>query len=148
MLVAFCALGAAGPMAAAECEGRETATKLLVHVTGVSGSRGEVAVTVYPDDPRRFLAPKGKLLRARVPARTPVTSACFWLPRAGVYAIAVYHDTNADHDFNRNLAGLPVEGFGFSNDPPTSIGLPPFRSVRFSVAGPESVIRVKLRYLR
>ena len=37
-----------------------------VQVSGVSPAQGEVAVTLYPDDSRRFLAPKGKLARARV----------------------------------------------------------------------------------
>ena len=33
--------------------------------------------------------------------------------------MAIYHDANGDHDFNRSLVGLPTEGFGFSNNPET-----------------------------
>ena len=52
----------------------------------------------------------------------------------------VYHDINADHDFNRSLVGMPTEGYGFSNDAPTTIGLPAYNTVRFRVpAGASSM---------
>ena len=141
-------LAATGPARAAdECEGAPGAARLVVQVTGAQPVKGEVAVTIYPDNPRRFLASKGKLARQRVKTAEP-SVACFWLPAAGYYAIAVYHDANADRDFNRNLIGLPTEGFGFSNDAPTAVGLPAFSAVRFKVDAGENTIKIKLRYLR
>lgn len=130
------------------CGGQPSATKLVVQVAGVRAARGEVAVTLYPDEPRRFLAPKGKLLRERTPAKVQAITACFFLPRPGHYAVAVYHDENGDRDFNRTLVGLPAEGFGFSNDPSTTTGLPAFKAVRFQAGSGETQIRLKLRYLK
>jgi uncharacterized protein (DUF2141 family) len=130
------------------CEGPPGATRLTVLVEGVRAARGEVAVTVYPDEPKRFLAPKGKLLRKRTPAAAPATTACFFLPKPGYYAVAVYHDEDGDHHFKRTFVGLPAEGFGFSNDPSTSTGLPPFKAVRFQAGVGETQIRLKLRYLK
>lgn len=146
----FAGLLAAGAPAAAEeaCAGKPSANRLTVQVNGVRASQGQMAVTLYPDDSKRFLAPKGKLLRQRVKAVAPSTSTCFYLPGAGTYAIAVYHDANADEDFNRNAVGMPTEGFGFSNDPSTRLGLPTFNSVRFTVRGGESRIAIQMRYLR
>lgn len=131
------------------CEGGAggAKVKLTVHNVGLRSAAGEVAVTVYPDDPRRFLAHHGKLLRARVPAVLPVTSACFWV-QPGVYAVAVYHDQNGNHDFDRNAIGMPVEGYGFSNDAPTRFSLPAFDTVRFRVPPTGQTIRVKMRYPR
>jgi uncharacterized protein (DUF2141 family) len=105
---------------------------------------GEVAFTVYPDDKKRFLAKGGKLVRARVAASSP--RACFWL-KPGHYAVAQYHDENSDHDFNRTLFA-PKEGFGFSNDAPTSIGLPSFDAARTALAPSGTVVRMKMRYRR
>jgi len=141
-------LHVATPATAAECAGKPSAHQLTVQVTGLSAAQGEVAVTLYPDDVRRFLAPRGKLARLRVKATTPVTRACFWLPQPGVYAIAVYHDANGDEDFNRTATGMPAEGFGFSNDAPTRVGLPSFDKVRFRARGGESSLPVKMRYGR
>lgn len=120
--------------------------RLSVEASGLRSAAGEVAFTVYPDNQRRFLAPGGKLLRVRVPARLPVTRACFWL-RPGRYALAQYHDENADHDFNRKLL-RPTEGFGFSNDPSTSGGVPRLRSVLFSLSAEGRTVRMRMRYLR
>src|SRR5687767_962746 len=114
-----------------DCEGVRSGTRLVVAVSGVRAARGEVVVTLYPDNARRFLAPRSKLLRVRTPAQTPVTTACFWLPAPAHYALAVYHDENGNRDFDRTLIGLPAEGFGFSNDPPTPSSLPSFKAVRF-----------------
>jgi uncharacterized protein (DUF2141 family) len=144
-------LGLATSAAAAtadDCEGRESQTKLTVQVTGVRAAKGEMAVTLYPDDAKRFLAPHQKLARVRAVAQAPMTTACFWLPAPGFYALSVYHDENANHDFDRTVLGLPAEGFAFSNDPPTPTALPPFKAVRFKTGEGETRIKVKLRYLR
>jgi len=139
---------ASAAIAADGCEGRAGAHKLVVQVTGVRGARGQMAVTLYPDDAKRFLAPHRKLLRVRATAQTPTTTACFWLPAPAYYAVSVYHDENGNRDFDRTRIGLPAEGFAFSNDPSTLTGLPAFREVRVKAAAGETRIRVKLRYLR
>lgn len=123
-----------------------TSSKLVVQVNGVKPPAGEVAITLYPDDKRRFLAKGGKLARERVKAAASVR-ACFWAP-PGFYAIAVYHDRDGDRDFDRTLLGLPAEGFGFSNDPDTKTGLPPFGSVRFRVGPGERLSTIQMKYLR
>lgn len=133
---------------AAECAGKPGGPRLDVEVVGMRSARGQVAVTLYPDQARRFLAPGGKLLRVRETTTLPATKACFHLPQAGFYAIAVYHDANGDADFNRTMVGLPAEGFGFSNDVPTPTALPPFQAVRFRVAPDGGTLRIRMRYLR
>ena len=118
--------------------------RLTVLATGVRDARGEIAVTVYPDVKRRFLAKGGKLSRARVPAVAGTTEACFWLA-PGSYPVAVYHDANGDRDFNRTLF-YPKEGFGFSNDAPTTFGLPAFDKVRAPVGPGATTLRIRMRY--
>jgi len=133
--------------ASAACVGQAAGTvRLDVVATDLRNGNGEVAFTVYPDDRRRFLAKGGKLLRARVPARAPATRACFLLP-PGSYAIAQYHDENGDHHFNRTLL-VPKEGFGFSNDAPTSVGLPSLAATRFALGAGGGTMRMRMRYRR
>ena len=148
--MALSAAGAlwSGAAAADDCAGAPGSTMLNVHVEGVRAAKGDVTVTVYPDDAKRFLAPKSKLARERPTAKAPETTACFTLPGPGYYAVAVYHDANGDNDFNRTLIGLPAEGFGFTNDPSTVTGLPSFKSVRFQVGPGETQLPIKLRYLK
>ncbi|MGN6376842.1 MAG: DUF2141 domain-containing protein [Sphingomonas sp.] len=145
---AVLATAAAPARAASECVGDPGGdrVKLEIAATAVRDARGEVAFTVYPDDRQRFLAAHGKLARARVPAAAPVTRACFWLA-PGSYAVATYHDENGDHHFNRTLFAAK-EGFGFSNDAPTTFGLPTLESARFRLPSGGATISIKTRYKR
>jgi uncharacterized protein (DUF2141 family) len=138
--------GAGSIPAAGDCEGRPTGAKLVVQVAQLKSNQGEVAVTLYPSDPRRFMAPRGKLLRVRIKANTPVTQACFYLPRPDAYAVAVYHDTNANHDFDRTAVGLPSEGYGFSNNASTKLGVPTFEAARFTAGSGDTTLRIRMRY--
>ncbi len=133
-----------------ECVGRKTATRLNVQVGALRSNAGQVVITVFPDDPRRFMAPRGKLARHRVTASAPMSQACFFLPSSSVaYAVFVYHDADGDKEMTRTPAGAPLEGFGFSNDAPTKLGSPSFDAVRFGLKPTgETTIRIKVRYPR
>jgi len=146
-LIALGAVAALAPTharAAETCEGTpgNGNAKLILEATTLRNSQGEVAFAIYPDDKSRFLAKGAKVGRARVSAVKP--RACFWM-KPGRYAVAQYHDENGDHKFNRTLF-VPKEGFGFSNDAPTSVGLPSFDAVRTALPASGTVIRMKMRY--
>ena len=136
----------AGAAQAAACEGAPSGVKLNVAVTGAKPAKGLLTVTVY-DSARRWLAPGQKLLRQRPKVTAGAVQACFWLPKAGTYGVAVYHDANADKDFNRTLTGMPSEGFGFSNNVAPRFALPKFEQVRFAAGAGETSQRIGLRYL-
>ncbi len=146
LLSAIALIASAGAVQAQTCTGPAGGARLYVNVNGLRAATGQVAVTIYPDNARRFLAPGGKLLRVRARAAAPTTRVCFNLPGAGTYAIAIYHDANGDEDFNRNLVGRPTEGFGFSNDAPALAALPAFRDVRFTIPAGDTTIRIQTRY--
>ena len=135
-------------LAQGSCTGTRTAASVRLETvaTSLRSGDGEVAFTVYANDPKKFLAKGGKLLRVRVPAVAPVTRACFWLP-PGQYELAIYHDENGDRKFNRTLF-IPKEGFGFSNDASTTLGLPKLEDARFTLPAGGSTVRMKMRYRR
>lgn len=120
--------------------------RLRVVVTGARKVAGNVTVTIYGPRPELFLARRSYLARQRILLQASSMEACFALSTPGDYAIAVYHDENNDHDFNRTLIGMPAEGYGFSNDAPTTVGLPSFGDVRFTVPAGESRMTIHLRY--
>lgn len=150
LAMSFVSLAAAlaAPAAAGEgdCTGTPSATHLFVNVDNVRYSRGLIAATLYTDDRRKFLAKRGSLYVGRVPARQGRTRVCIHVPAPGIYAVAVYHDADADRSFDRTGLGLPDEGFGFSNNPPTFFGLPNFDRVRIRVPRSELSTTVRLRY--
>lgn len=136
-----------GAMAAGlACDPAAPQARLQVRVAGVAKAKGNMTITVYPDDAQRFLAKGGKLQRQRLPATVPVTTACFALPAAGSYAVVVYHDANNDHDFNRTFVGMPAEGYGFSRNPKSLLGLPSLAEVRFAAHLGDNPVEISLSY--
>ncbi len=132
--------------APAGCTGPVSQNWLNVVVERVRNGSGLVAVTLYADIPSKFLAKRGSLYVGRVDAQPGTTRACIYLPQPGVYALAIYHDENANTKFDRTGIGFPVEGFGFSNNPTTLAGLPSYRSVRLNVPRSGMTARVQLKY--
>jgi uncharacterized protein (DUF2141 family) len=130
----------------AGCTGPASDTWINVVAEGLRSGDGLLALTVYADIPSKFLAKKGSLYVGRVNASAGTTRSCIFLPRTGVYAIVLYHDANANEKFDRTMIGLPAEGFGFTNNPPTIAGLPSFRSVRLNVPRTGLTTRIQMKY--
>lgn len=136
----------AQPQPPAGCTGPASGTWLNVVAEGLRNSNGLLAVTLYADDSSKFLVRHGSLYVGRVKAQSGATRACIFVPKPGVYALALYHDENADQSFDRTGMGLPAEGFGFSNNPATLAGLPTFKSVRIAIPKTGLTTRVQMKY--
>lgn len=132
--------------APAGCSGAPSSTWISVIVEGVRSSSGLVAVTLYADDSRRFLAKNGSLHVARARSVAGTTRVCITVPQTGTYALAIYHDENGNQKFDRTGIGFPAEGYGFSNNPSTLAGLPAFSSVRLAIPRAGLVSRIRLKY--
>jgi uncharacterized protein (DUF2141 family) len=141
---------AAAPAQAASpppgCTGTPSSTWINVVADGLRSGNGLLAITLYEDKASKFLVHHGSLYVGRVNATAGTTRACIFLPRPGIYALALYHDENANRSFDRTGIGLPDEGYGFSNNPPTLAGLPSFRSVRLNVPRTGLTTRVHMKY--
>lgn len=129
------------------CAGPVSDTYVNVTIDGVRNGNGLMAVTLYADEPRKFLVKHGSLYVGRVNATAGETKMCLYVPKPGVYALAVYHDEDSSRNIKRSgVLGLPEEGFGFSNNPPTIASIPSFRSVRLNVAKSGLSTRIHLKY--
>jgi uncharacterized protein (DUF2141 family) len=132
----------------AACEGMPALNQgaLHVNVSGMRSPKGNVTITIYPDDAAHFLDGKFKVARQTVPVTLPVTSACFLLPAPGAYAVALFHDENADGHLNTSALGIPTEGAGFSNNPTLYFGPPSLDKVRFSLHPGDNGVDVRVKY--
>jgi uncharacterized protein (DUF2141 family) len=65
----------------------------------------------------------------------------------GTYAMAVVHDENGNGRLDKNLLGVPSEGYGVSNNRTYALSGPNWQESTFTVTGAEPVVlQVKLRY--
>ncbi|HEY5107887.1 MAG TPA: DUF2141 domain-containing protein [Caulobacteraceae bacterium] len=127
------------------CEGAPSAARLLVVVEGVRSDQGLMTASLYPNDRDKFLVRYGALKVWRVPARAPQTRMCIWMKGPGTYAVAIYHDANANYKLDRNLFG-PTEGYGFSNNPHIAFAAPPLDAVTFQAGAGDTTVHVRLHY--
>ena len=143
---ATCCAAAATP---APCIGQDShanRSQLRIIVYGARRVAGNITYTLYGEDASRFLKPHGSIALTRVTLIGPSAEACFKVDAPGTYAVAVYHDENDNHHFDKNFFGLPAEGYGFSNDAPAPFGPPSFESARLVVRPGDNRIAIHLRY--
>ena len=121
------------------------AADLTVTVTNLRSGDGNVHYAVY-DDPDGFPSAGRWRTGGVVPAANDqVTTVISGLP-AGRYALAVYHDENANGSFDQWLFGLPLEGFGFSRDAPARFGPPKFDDAAIDLPETGAEITIRMRY--
>lgn len=126
--------------------GAPVGAQLHIAFTGLRNDNGTVSVTLYSEKPASFMAHRGWIAQDRVKPAGRQAEACFALSGPGTYAVAVYHDANDNHHFDRTFLGLPAEGYGFSNDAPTPVGPPPFSAAKFVVPPGGTTISIRMRY--
>lgn len=63
----------------------------------------------------------------------------------GDYAIAVVHDINNNGKLDKNLFGIPIESYGFSNNAAATFGAPSFDKAKFHLNGTYTV-KIKMKY--
>ena len=121
------------------------AQTLQVEVTVTNTTaQGILAVELYEENEPDFLTSRARLHRIRVPAEENQTTVCFDVPAPGVYAVATYHDLDADRRFDRRLF-LPAEPFGLSNNPRLRLRKPRFEEAAFTVGEAGASLSIALR---
>jgi uncharacterized protein (DUF2141 family) len=65
----------------------------------------------------------------------------------GTYAVVVHHDENDNRQCDRNRLGIPVEGYGVSNNRTYALQAPNWRESKFVVeGGKDRALAISLRY--
>lgn len=136
-------LGEAAAYAHVSCIGAPQEVRIVI--SNVKRSEGLVTADLYRNDEAGFLRREGRVGQARFAARAPYTVLCLNAPEAGEYAVAVYHDRNANKTFDRNSIGLPAEPFGISNNPRIRFRPPDVGEALFSVSPEGAIIEIALR---
>ena len=134
---------ARAPIEHVSCTG--AAHEVRVTVNDVRESIGLMVADLYRNDPDGFLKREGRVQQVRFAAKAPQTQFCFHAPSPGQYAIALYHDENANRTLDKMMFGLPAEPFGISNDPRLAFGPPAIEDTLFNVAEEGTFVDIRLR---
>lgn len=115
-----------------------------IEVVGLRSTKGNIEACVW-HGPEHFLAAKACATYGRVvvaPAGPTVSLKLDLKP--GEYAVSLFHDANANGKLDKNLFGMPTEGFGFSRNPVIAFSQPSYAATRFEAASATTeTIRMK-----
>ena len=92
--------------------------------------------------------PDGEGMATQRAAISATQASCAFANLApGTYAVAVVHDENGNGRLDRNVLGIPTEGYGVSNNRTYALSSPRWEESKFTVAAQDTVLlRVSLRY--
>jgi uncharacterized protein (DUF2141 family) len=118
------------------------AADLTVQVTNLRSNAGTVHFGLY-NTAADF--PTSRVWQERVvPAGTP--SVVFSGLAPGNYALAVFHDENKNGEFDQGFLGIPLEGYGFSNNARVFLGPPKFDEARVVLGEAGASISIAVTY--
>jgi uncharacterized protein (DUF2141 family) len=137
--VIFCLLFPATQLAWAQ------SATLEVNVTNIKSTKGTIRVGLFTTEDN-FLkkAVKGKV----IPATPGEIMVRFENLEPGIYAVSVIHDENENGELDKNIFGIPKEGFAFGNNAMGNFGPPSFQEAKITLADTDLVRQViNLRYM-
>jgi uncharacterized protein (DUF2141 family) len=129
-------------------EGQPAKGVLTVQVVGAKNAKGKIGVALF-QGPTGFPENASAALRqeqAGIDSRTMSAEVIFRDVPQGVYAVSVFHDENANGKLDKNFLGIPMEGYGASNNPGKKMRAPTFDEAKFSMNSPDQKIEIKLIY--
>ena len=139
---------ASAPAAAAPAATPQGTSTLTVKVKGIRNAKGKIGVVLYGKEDGFPMDPSSSVARqmVEIDPKTMTATAVFANLPAGTYAATVLHDENLIGKMEFDAQGVPLEGYGVSNDPDSSSGPPSYDAAKFAVSGPDTAIVISMIY--
>ncbi len=120
---------------------------LNVEIDGLRNQKGQVCISLY-NNSRGFPEDSDRVLQKQcVKVSSIPLQVKFENLKLGSYAAVVMHDEDNDGTVKQDDLGIPLEGFGFSQNPEIVTSAPKFGDAAFFVAGASTDIKIKLNYM-
>ena len=117
-----------------------------VRVTGLRSSNGHVICTLF-NSPNGYPSDDSKsLTRRTVVVKDRMAYIDFDGVPAGKYAFVMFHDENANGEFDFNVLGMPKEGYAFSDNVRPLFSAPSFKTAAFDYPGGNLSLTIEMRY--
>jgi uncharacterized protein (DUF2141 family) len=119
---------------------------LEIKIEGLRNTQGKLSITLFnnekgfPDN-----ADKAFKLQTIDLSKDPPVFIFKRLP-GGDYAYAILHDEDNNNEMNKNMLGIPREGFGFSNNYRPRIKNPSFNDASFKIKPGKNSHNIEMVY--
>lgn len=127
-------------------ENGDKTTTLIINLEGVRNNTGVIRIAIF--EKNKGFPDKAEMAvkHVSVMAKEGLTTVQIPDMPLGEYAISLLHDENANGKMDFNMFGIPIEGYGFSNNPRVILSAPSFNESKFSVLSANEVISVQIKY--
>ncbi len=115
----------------------ETGT-IIVEIVGIDRIEGRIDIGLYRRNdnfPERGETYRSKKIRV---TGKKMKATLTNVPE-GIYAIALFHDSNSNGKFDKGALGVPSEKYGFSNNASALLGPPRFTDAAFELKSERKV---------
>ena len=129
----------------AAAENAQAADQISVPVSGLRNANGVVRCGLYAAAeafPKAGQESRGVIARIQGQQATCIFAGV----KPGTYAVAAFHAESNETQMQYSLFGKPKEGYGFSRNPPSSLGAPSFTAAAFNYAGGAQTAPIRLSY--
>lgn len=118
------------------------AAELTVHLHGIRAQTGLLKVAVV-DSQDGWDGKAAPVQFDGAPPRSEDASFTFKDLKPGAYAVMITHDENGNGKLDTNVMGMPLEGYGFSNNPQV-MRKPTWDEARFTVSDSDVAIAIAI----
>ena len=115
---------------------------IIIKVTGLRSEKGQVRIAVF-NSSAKWLGEEPVYSSTINVDGQSVTWKFNDVP-PGDYGIAVFHDENKNGKMDKNLLGIPLEPYGFSNNVRVTFGPPKWEKSKFVVKGSTTEVAIEV----
>jgi uncharacterized protein (DUF2141 family) len=127
--------------------GQSSCNGIHVKILDIRNSTGMIACALFesPDGfPAEYFRFATNIMAIKV--RDKQARCDFQDIAPGIYALVVAHDENMNGKLDTNWLGVPMEGYGFSNNVKVWLGVPSFSATSFPFDGKNLYLTISLHY--
>lgn len=120
------------------------AQTLTVEITGIKNDQGKILLQLFnsKENYQNNTAYSANMTKAK----QGIVTVTFDNLEAGDYAIRYFHDENDNGNLEQNLFGMPVEGYGFSNNAKANFGPAAFEDMKVTITDQNLVTHSSVQY--
>jgi uncharacterized protein (DUF2141 family) len=130
----------------ASADAQATGDSISASVTGLRNDAGQVGCLLFGSADGFPREPNKAVARRLVPISGKAALCVFPPVRPGTYAVIAMHDENSNGKLDRNILGMPTEGFGTTGPDRGRFGPPKFEDAAFQYSGGAMTLSIMIRY--
>ncbi|MDR7212420.1 DUF2141 domain-containing protein [Flavobacterium piscis] len=118
-----------------------------IKISGIRSEKGQILLNVFKNnqDYEQEKVSKKLVFEKKAIANGLMIIDCDLEP--GIYGITLIDDENKDGELNKNLIGIPKEGFGFSDFFMEKMKKPVFDEFKITIKKEDNKINIKIKYM-